>query len=53
MAAVNVWVRSVNSSNTTNFCLVNTDGNANNNNAYNSYALAPGFRSLKGRGQMQ
>lgn len=41
--AANAFCRSVNSSNTTNFCLVNTDGSANNNNAYNSYGVAPGF----------
>lgn len=35
--------RSVNASNSNNFCLVNTDGNANNANAYNSYGVAPGF----------
>ncbi len=44
MTAANVWCRSVNSSNSNNFCLVNTDGNANNNNANNSYGVAPGFR---------
>ena len=40
-AAANVWCRSVNSGNNNNFCLVNTDGSANNNNANNSWALAP------------
>nr|DAQ58879.1 MAG TPA: hypothetical protein [Caudoviricetes sp.] len=44
-AAVNVWCRSVNSSNTNNFCLVNTDGTPNNNNANNSRGVAPGFRT--------
>ena len=41
--ACNAWCRSVNASNTNNFCLVNTDGSANNNNANNSWGLAPGF----------
>ena len=44
LTAANVWCRSVNSSNSNNFCnvnLVNTDGSANNNNANNSWALAP------------
>lgn len=42
-AAVNAWTRSANSGNSNNFCLVNTDGTPNNNNADNSRALAPGF----------
>ena len=42
-AAVNAWCRSVNASNSNNFCLVNTDGTAKNNNADNSRAVAPGF----------
>lgn len=41
MTAANWWLRSVNASNSNNFCLVNTDGSANNNNANNSWALAP------------
>lgn len=41
LTAANVWCRSVNSSNNNNFCLVNSDGSANNNNANNSWALAP------------
>ena len=41
LTAANAWCRSVNSSNSNNFCLVNTDGSANNNNANNSWALAP------------
>ena len=41
--ACNWWLRSVNASNTNNFCNVNTDGSANNNNAYNSNGFAPGF----------
>ena len=49
MTAANWWLRSVNASNSNNFCLVNTDGSANNNNANNSYGVAPGFHvSLKG-----
>jgi len=43
LTAANWWLRSVNASNTNNFCLVNTDGSANNNNANNSYGVAPGF----------
>ncbi|WP_442877265.1 DUF6273 domain-containing protein [Dysosmobacter sp.] len=43
-SACNWWLRSVNASNTTNFCNVNTDGSANNNNAYNSNGFAPGFK---------
>lgn len=39
--AVIVWCRSVNASNSNNFCNVNTDGTPNNNNANNSLALAP------------
>lgn len=42
LTAANAWCRSVNSgNNNNNFCLVNTDGSANNNNANNSWALAP------------
>lgn len=41
LTAANAWCRSVNSSNNNNFCLVNSDGSANNNNANNSWALAP------------
>lgn len=50
MTAANAWCRSVNSGNSNNFCLVNTNGNANNVNANNSCALAPGFYDM---GQMQ
>ncbi|GAA6455910.1 hypothetical protein K200098A10_24610 [Flavonifractor plautii] len=42
-AAVNAWTRSAYAGNNDNFCLVNTDGTPNNNNADNSRALAPGF----------
>ena len=45
--AANWWERSPNSSNSTNFCNVNTNGNANNNNAYNSLGVAPDFVSQK------
>ena len=37
------WTRSVYASNTNEFCSVNTNGNASDNNAYFSRALAPGF----------
>ena len=47
MTAANVWCRSVNATNTNNFCLVNTNGSANNNNANNSWAVAPGFHNLR------
>ncbi len=43
LTAANAWCRSANASNSNNFCLVNTDGSANNNNANNSWALAPDF----------
>lgn len=43
----NAWCRSVHSSNTNNFCLVNGGGSASNNNANNSWALAPGFHKPK------
>lgn len=33
--------RSPNAGNTTNFCNVNTNGTANNNNANNAYGIAP------------
>jgi len=39
----NWWERSPNSSNSTNFCNVNTNGNANNNNASNSNGVSFGF----------
>ncbi|MBP3698037.1 MAG: hypothetical protein J6J01_00955, partial [Oscillospiraceae bacterium] len=44
--AVNAWLRSVNASNSNNFCIVNTDGTANNNNANNSLGCAPDLTSL-------
>ena len=42
-----VWCfsRSVNYNNTNNFCMTNTDGSANNANAYNSGGRAPGFHN--------
>ena len=40
-SANNWWERSPNSGNSTNFCNVNSDGTANNNNASNSNLLAP------------
>ena len=39
--AANVWCRSANYNNSTNFCNVNTSGGPNNTNAYNSLAVAP------------
>lgn len=47
LTAANAWCRSVNATNTNNFCLVNTNGSANNNNANNSWAVAPGFHNLR------
>ena len=41
--AAYVWCRSVVSGNNTTFCLVNTDGSANNSRAGISWALAPCF----------
>lgn len=41
--AVGWWCRSPNASNSNNFCNVNTDGSANNNNANNSLGVAPDF----------
>ena len=40
-SANNWWERSPHSSNSNNFCAVNTDGTANNNNAGNTNGLAP------------
>ena len=36
-------LRSVRAAYTDGFCLVNTDGSAGTNGAYNSWAVAPGF----------
>ena len=41
--AANHWCRSVYSSNTNRFCLVNTYGGASSNSASNSWGEAPGF----------
>lgn len=41
--ASNWWERSPNGSNATNFCNVNSDGTANNNNASNSNGVAFGL----------
>lgn len=41
--AADAWCRSVRSSNSNNFCLVNTGGGAGSNGAGNSWALAPCF----------
>jgi hypothetical protein len=41
--AVNYWEASPNASNTNNFCNVNIDGTANNNNANNDLGIAPDF----------
>jgi len=43
LTAANAWCRSVNAGNTNNFCLLNSNGNPNNNNANNSLGFAPGF----------
>lgn len=40
-SANNWWECSPNSGNSKNFCNVNSDGSANNNNASNSNGLAP------------
>ena len=41
--AAYAWLRSPNYNNSNNFCNVNADGSANNNNANNSYAVVAGF----------
>ncbi len=45
LPAVWCFSRSVNYNNTNNFCMTNTDGSANNANAYNSGGRAPGFHN--------
>ena len=45
-AAVIWWESSPNYNNANNFCDVNTNGSADNNNANNSFALAPDFKEL-------
>ncbi len=47
--AVNWWLRSVNCSNTNNFCNVNSGGSNSNNNANNSWGFAPGFKKIWAR----
>ena len=42
-SAVFAWTRSARSSNSSDFCLVGTDGTPNGGNAGYSWALAPGF----------
>lgn len=42
-SANNWWLRSPNSGNSNNFCNVNSDGTANNNNANNSNGVCAGF----------
>lgn len=37
------WLRSVSSSNSSNFCYVTADGSASANNAYYSHGVSPGF----------
>ena len=37
------WLRSVDASDTYNFCIVDTDGSASGSYAYSSYGFAPGF----------
>ena len=39
--AANWWVRSPNRDNSNNFCCVNNNGDANNDNASNSNGVAP------------
>ncbi|MCB7043051.1 DUF6273 domain-containing protein [Flavonifractor plautii] len=46
------WLRSVNATNSNNFCNVNTDGSANNNNANWSNGFAPGFKDRLGPEQV-
>ena len=53
-SANNWWLRSPNVSNSTNFRYINSTGNVNNNNANNSWGVAPGFHNpARGTGQMQ
>ena len=46
-STANWWERSPNYNNSNNFCYVDTNGNANNNNARNSNGLAPDFVNQK------
>lgn len=43
-SACHWWLRSVNASGTSTFCLVYTDGSASNDYAYRSRGFAPGFK---------
>lgn len=43
-SACSWWLRSVYASNTSSFCIVNTDGSANGNYAYYLNGFAPGFK---------
>lgn len=43
VSANNCVERSPQQNNTDNFCMVNNNGNANNTNATNNRAVAPGF----------
>lgn len=52
-SAANVWERSPNYNNATNFCNVNNSGNANNNNANNVNAVSPDFAPQRWEGQKQ
>ncbi len=49
-SANNWWERSPNSGNSNNFCNVNSDGSANNNNASNTNLLAPCGYPSQGQG---
>lgn len=52
-SANNWWERSPHDSNSSNFCLVNSDGTANNTNANNTNLLAPFGCFLTGRGNSE
>lgn len=43
-SACHWWLRSVNASSTSFFCIVNADGSATSGSAYFSYGFAPGFK---------
>lgn len=46
-SANNWWLRSPYVGNTTNFCNVNSNGTANNNNASNTYGVAAGLCAVR------
>ena len=48
-STANWWERSPNYNNSNNFCYVTANGNANNNNARNSYGVAPDSAIPKGK----